>query len=144
MRARSPRALARLARDAKPDGFADAARAIMTTDTYPKLATRKAEIDGVEVTINGIAKGAGMIAPDMATMLAFLFTDAAIEPQVLRASLDPAVDETLQRHHHRRRHLDQRHAADLRHRAVRHARRPAHRARRRSPARRASASRCTR
>jgi len=87
--------LAALADDAKADAYADAARAIMTTDTYPKLATRKAEIDGVEITINGIAKGAGMIAPDMATMLAFLFTDAAIEPQALRASLDPAVDETL-------------------------------------------------
>jgi glutamate N-acetyltransferase/amino-acid N-acetyltransferase len=87
--------LGRLASDAKGDGFADAARAIMTTDTYPKLATRKAEIDGVSVNINGIAKGAGMIAPDMATMLAFLFTDAAIEPEVLRASLDPAVDETF-------------------------------------------------
>ena len=87
--------LAALAQDAKPDAFAEAARAIMTTDTYPKLATRKAEIDGVEVTINGIAKGAGMIAPDMATMLAFLFTDAAIEAHALRASLDPAVDETF-------------------------------------------------
>jgi glutamate N-acetyltransferase/amino-acid N-acetyltransferase len=87
--------LATLAQEAKPDGFTDAARAIMTTDTYPKLATRKAEIDGVEVTINGIAKGAGMIAPDMATLLAFLFTDAAIEPQALRASLDPAVEETF-------------------------------------------------
>ena len=84
-----------LAREAKPDAFADAARAIMTTDTYPKLATRRAEIDGVSIAINGIAKGAGMIAPDMATMLAFLFTDAAIEPEVLRASLDPAVDETF-------------------------------------------------
>src|SRR6185312_7332295 len=87
--------LSTLAEQAKPDAFADAARAIMTTDTYPKLATRKAEIDGVEVTINGIAKGAGMIAPDMATMLAFLFTDAAIEAHALRASLDPAVDETF-------------------------------------------------
>ncbi len=84
-----------LARDAKADAYADAARAIMTTDTFPKLATRKAEIEGVEVTINGIAKGSGMIAPDMATMLAFIFTDAAIEPQALRASLDPAVDETF-------------------------------------------------
>ena len=74
----------------RPTPIADAARAIMTTDTFPKLATRKAEIDGVAVTINGIAKGAGMIAPDMATLLAFLFTDAAIEPQALRASLDPA------------------------------------------------------
>ena len=84
-----------LARDAKEDAFADAACAIMTTDTFPKLATRQAEIDGFSVTINGIAKGAGMIAPDMATMLAFLFTDAAIEPAALRASLDPAVEETL-------------------------------------------------
>lgn len=87
--------LATLAQQAVPDGFAQAARAIMTTDTYPKLATRKAEIDGVEITINGIAKGAGMIAPDMATLLAFLFTDAAIEAQALRASLDPAVQETF-------------------------------------------------
>jgi glutamate N-acetyltransferase/amino-acid N-acetyltransferase len=67
----------------------------MTTDTFPKLATHKAEIDGVEVTVNGIAKGAGMIAPDMATMLAFLFTDAAIEPAALRACLNPAVDDSL-------------------------------------------------
>jgi glutamate N-acetyltransferase/amino-acid N-acetyltransferase len=89
------RALPRLAEEATPDAFADAARAIMTTDTYPKLATRKAEIDGVSVTINGIAKGAGMIAPDMATMLAFLFTDAAIEPPALRASLDAGVDNTF-------------------------------------------------
>ncbi|HLC08214.1 MAG TPA: bifunctional glutamate N-acetyltransferase/amino-acid acetyltransferase ArgJ [Methyloceanibacter sp.] len=87
--------LGRLAREAKGDAFEGAARAIMTTDTYPKLATRKVEIDGVSININGIAKGAGMIAPDMATMLAFLFTDAAIEPEVLRATLDPAVDETF-------------------------------------------------
>jgi glutamate N-acetyltransferase/amino-acid N-acetyltransferase len=87
--------LSALAREATPGGFEEAARAIMTTDTYPKLATRQAEIDGVAISINGIAKGAGMIAPDMATMLAFLFTDAAIEPQALRASLDPAVDETF-------------------------------------------------
>jgi len=89
------RRLGGLAREARTESYADASRAIMTTDTYPKLATRKAEIDGVSITINGIAKGAGMIAPDMATMLAFLFTDAAIEPQALRASLDPAVDETF-------------------------------------------------
>src|SRR6478672_9837450 len=77
------------------EAAAEAARAIMTTDTYPKLAMRQTEIEGVPVTINGIAKGAGMIAPDMATMLAFLFTDAAIEPAALRACLDPAVDETF-------------------------------------------------
>jgi glutamate N-acetyltransferase/amino-acid N-acetyltransferase len=84
-----------LARDAKPDAFEHAARAIMTTDTYPKLAMRQAEIEGVPVTINGIAKGAGMIAPDMATMLAFLFTDAAIEPGPLHEILSPAVDATF-------------------------------------------------
>jgi glutamate N-acetyltransferase/amino-acid N-acetyltransferase len=84
-----------LAKRGVPDGFEQAARAIMTTDTYPKLATRKAEIGGVRIHINGIAKGAGMIAPDMATMLAFLFTDAPIEPSALRACLDPAVEETF-------------------------------------------------
>jgi glutamate N-acetyltransferase / amino-acid N-acetyltransferase len=87
--------LGNLAREAKPDGFADAARAIMTTDTYPKLVTHVADIDGVRVTINGIAKGAGMIAPDMATMLAFLFTDAAIEPQALRETLAPLVEDSF-------------------------------------------------
>ncbi|MBE7197735.1 MAG: bifunctional glutamate N-acetyltransferase/amino-acid acetyltransferase ArgJ [Parafilimonas terrae] len=64
--------------------WAEAARAIMTTDTFPKLATRTATIDGVTVTLNGIAKGAGMIAPDMATMLSFVFTDAALPQAVLQ------------------------------------------------------------
>jgi glutamate N-acetyltransferase / amino-acid N-acetyltransferase len=80
--------LAGLAKEAVADAFETAARAIMTTDTYPKLATRKARIGDVEVTINGIAKGAGMIEPDMATMLAFVFTDAAVEP----AALKPMVE----------------------------------------------------
>lgn len=65
-----------------------AARAIMTTDTYPKMATATANIGGVTVTINGIAKGSGMIAPDMATMLAFVFTDAAIPADSLQAMLN--------------------------------------------------------
>ncbi|WP_375464077.1 bifunctional glutamate N-acetyltransferase/amino-acid acetyltransferase ArgJ [uncultured Methylobacterium sp.] len=69
------------------EAWTAAARAIMTTDTFPKCATRSAEIDGVPVTINGIAKGAGMIAPDMATMLAFVFTDAALPQPVLQALL---------------------------------------------------------
>jgi len=84
-----------LAAKASADAIEEAARAIMTTDTYPKLATREAKIDGTSVTINGIAKGAGMIAPDMATMLAFVFTDAAIEPGFLREILAPAADETF-------------------------------------------------
>ena len=87
--------LAGLAATAEPEGFEQAARAIMTTDTYPKLATRQANIEGVPVTINGITKGAGMIAPDMATMLAFIFTDAAIEPGPLHEMLVPAADETF-------------------------------------------------
>ncbi len=64
-----------------------AARAIMTTDTFPKMATASAQIDGQTVKINGIAKGSGMIAPDMATMLAFVFTDATIPQDVLQAML---------------------------------------------------------
>jgi glutamate N-acetyltransferase/amino-acid N-acetyltransferase len=64
-----------------------AARAIMTTDTYPKMATRTATIGGVTVTINGFCKGSGMIAPDMATMLAFVFTDAKIPAATLQTLL---------------------------------------------------------
>ncbi|WP_237153235.1 bifunctional glutamate N-acetyltransferase/amino-acid acetyltransferase ArgJ [Oryzibacter oryziterrae] len=62
----------------------DAARAIMTTDTFPKVATRTVDFGGVPVVINGMAKGAGMIAPDMATMLSFIFTDAPIAAPVLQ------------------------------------------------------------
>jgi glutamate N-acetyltransferase / amino-acid N-acetyltransferase len=81
------RILGLLAGAAAADGWRDAAEAIMTTDTYPKLATASAEIDGKHVTINGIAKGSGMIAPDMATMLAFLFTDANLPADVLQKLL---------------------------------------------------------
>ena len=73
-----------LVTSAKADAWPRAARAIMTTDTYPKLATRKARIGDVEVSINGFCKGAGMIAPDMATMLCFLFTDAAVSAPALQ------------------------------------------------------------
>ena len=72
-------------------GWMDAARAIMTTDTYPKLATATAMIDDHKVTINGIAKGSGMIAPDMATMLSFVFTDAAIPAAALQEMLSAGV-----------------------------------------------------
>ena len=71
--------------------YLDAARAIMTTDTFPKVATRTAKIGETEVVLVGIAKGAGMIAPDMATMLSFLFTDAAIEAPVLQSLISAAV-----------------------------------------------------
>ena len=87
--------LGNLARSAEADRFEDAARAIMTTDTYAKLATRTALIGDVEVTINGFCKGAGMIAPDMATMLCFIFTDAAIEADVLQELLSEHVTSTF-------------------------------------------------
>jgi glutamate N-acetyltransferase / amino-acid N-acetyltransferase len=77
------------------DNWEQAARAIMTTDTYPKMATRSAEIGGKKVTINGIAKGSGMIAPDMATMLAFVFTDASIPMPVLQHLLEHANAKTF-------------------------------------------------
>jgi glutamate N-acetyltransferase/amino-acid N-acetyltransferase len=77
------------------DGFDAAARAIMTTDTYPKLATRTATIGDTTVTINGICKGAGMIAPDMATMLCFIFTDAAISSGALQAMISDHVTTTF-------------------------------------------------
>ncbi len=72
------------------NAWEDAARAIMTTDTFPKAATRSARIGKTEVTINGIAKGSGMIAPDMATMLAFVFTDAKLPAPVLQRLLERA------------------------------------------------------
>ncbi|WP_319519273.1 bifunctional glutamate N-acetyltransferase/amino-acid acetyltransferase ArgJ [uncultured Martelella sp.] len=83
--------LSDMAADARPDMWLEAARAIMTTDTYPKVATRGATIDGVSVTLNGIAKGAGMIAPDMATMLSFIATDAAVSAGALQQLLAEGV-----------------------------------------------------
>jgi len=68
---------------AREDGWFDAARAIMTTDTVPKGASRRVTIDGAPVTVTGIAKGAGMIHPDMATMLSFLATDAPVDRALL-------------------------------------------------------------
>ncbi|TGQ96170.1 bifunctional ornithine acetyltransferase/N-acetylglutamate synthase, partial [Mesorhizobium sp. M4B.F.Ca.ET.200.01.1.1] len=70
--------LAGLVSDGKPNLWTEAARAIMTTDTYPKVATQTVKLGDADVTINGISKGAGMIAPDMATMLSFIATDAPI------------------------------------------------------------------
>ncbi len=87
--------LDRLAQGAAPGRLLDAAKAIMTTDTFPKVATARAKLGGVTVTINGIAKGAGMIAPDMATMLSFVFTDAPIAAPALQALLSAAVVDTF-------------------------------------------------
>jgi len=89
------RVMTGLVADVRPDGYGDAAKAIMTTDTFPKLATARARLRGTDVTINGFAKGAGMIAPDMATMLAFVFTDAPISAPVLQAVLREGVTDTF-------------------------------------------------
>jgi glutamate N-acetyltransferase/amino-acid N-acetyltransferase len=84
-----------LAREASAGRFHDAAKAIMTTDTFPKVATAQVKLGDATVTINGIAKGAGMIAPDMATMLSFVFTDAPIAAPALQAIVSAAVVDTL-------------------------------------------------
>jgi glutamate N-acetyltransferase / amino-acid N-acetyltransferase len=74
------------------EGWEDAARAIMTTDTFPKGATASATIDGATVRLNGFCKGSGMIAPDMATMLAYLFTDGSLPAAVMQPLLGAAAD----------------------------------------------------
>lgn len=84
-----------LVADAQGPRWLDAAKAIMTTDTFPKVATATVKIGRTPVTINGIAKGAGMIAPDMATMLSFVFTDAPIAPAALQALLKAGVANTF-------------------------------------------------
>jgi glutamate N-acetyltransferase/amino-acid N-acetyltransferase len=84
-----------LARAAAPGAWHAAARAIMTTDTFPKLATRTVRLGGADVVLNGFAKGAGMIAPDLATMLVYIFTDAAVDRTVLQAMLATGADKTF-------------------------------------------------
>src|SRR6185312_8561510 len=89
------RILADLVEAGASGGWRDAAQAIMTTDTYPKLATAQAAIDGHKITINGIAKGSGMIAPDMATMLAFVATNANLPSAVLQELLSSGVETSF-------------------------------------------------
>ena len=79
------------------DGWPDAAAGIMTTDTVPKGASRQFKLGGKTVTVTGIAKGAGMIRPDMATMLAFVATDAAVSPDVLQVVLADAARVSFNR-----------------------------------------------
>lgn len=88
-------AMMALASGLSPSGWEAAARAIMTTDTFPKGAGRAIEIEGVPVNIAGFAKGSGMIAPDMATMLAFVFTDAAVSPAALQQMLREGTDRSF-------------------------------------------------
>lgn len=90
-------ALPGLVENLRPDGLPEAARAIMTTDTRPKMAQVREKIGRATVTVAGIAKGAGMIHPDLATLLAFVLTDAVIPPKVLRAFLKEAADQSFNR-----------------------------------------------
>lgn len=87
--------LATLAESAAPGDWMDAAKAIMTTDTFPKVATATVKLGKAKVTINGMAKGAGMIAPDMATMLSFVFTDAPLSSAALQQLLKSGVEDTF-------------------------------------------------
>ena len=86
-----------LIRSLKEDGIMDLATAIMTTDTVPKVVSRQACIDGVPFTVVAVAKGAGMIRPDMATMLCFVCTDLKVSSNVLARVLFPAVDQSFNR-----------------------------------------------
>lgn len=86
-----------LTRQLAPGGWDKAARAIMTTDTFPKGVVRRFTLDGMETTLVGITKGAGMIHPQMATMLGYLFTDAAITPSAWQRLLERAVDQSFNR-----------------------------------------------
>ena len=81
----------------RADGLPDAARAIMTTDTHPKLATRRVRVGDATMHVAGIAKGVGMVEPNMATLLAFVLTDAAATPAFVRRTLRDAVGPTLNR-----------------------------------------------
>ena len=84
-----------LAANLDPGGIEKAARAIMTTDTFPKGAAAENAGEGGPIRIAGIAKGSGMIAPDMATMLVYIFTDAMISPKLLQKMLSRQVDDTF-------------------------------------------------
>ncbi|MDR9435739.1 MAG: bifunctional glutamate N-acetyltransferase/amino-acid acetyltransferase ArgJ [Thiohalophilus sp.] len=78
-------------------GWHDAAYGILTTDTVPKLVSRRLELDGRPITVTGMAKGSGMIRPDMATMLAYIATDAAVDQPLLQNLLQQAVDRSFNR-----------------------------------------------
>ena len=79
------------------DGIHDLAEAIMTTDTVPKVVSRRGELDGAVFTVSGVAKGSGMICPDMATMLCFVMTDVQASPGLLKEMLAAVVDRSLNR-----------------------------------------------
>jgi glutamate N-acetyltransferase/amino-acid N-acetyltransferase len=91
------KALPRLIKSASPEGIADFSEAVMTTDTFPKVVTRSAVINGDLIKVCGIAKGSGMIMPQMATMLAFILTNAAIKKDLLTTLLKKTAEETFNR-----------------------------------------------
>ena len=88
-------AMPELVRDIKPDGMANFAEAIMTTDTVPKVVTRQGVMEGVPYTVTGVAKGSGMIRPDMATMLCFVMSDIKISHDLLMEALLSATDKSF-------------------------------------------------
>jgi glutamate N-acetyltransferase / amino-acid N-acetyltransferase len=92
---RIARVIGALVTEARADALLGAAKAIMTTDTFPKVATAQVKLGDADVVLSGIAKGAGMIAPDMATMLAYVFTDAALAPSALQAMLSKSVERSF-------------------------------------------------
>jgi glutamate N-acetyltransferase/amino-acid N-acetyltransferase len=92
---RITRVIDQLVAEARDDALIGAAKAIMTTDTFPKIATARVKLGDADVVINGIAKGAGMIAPDMATMLAYVFTDAPVSSGALQTMLSKLVERSF-------------------------------------------------
>ncbi|HKO88792.1 MAG TPA: bifunctional glutamate N-acetyltransferase/amino-acid acetyltransferase ArgJ [Burkholderiales bacterium] len=90
-------ALPRCAASLRAENWAEAASAIMTTDTVPKAVSRSARIEGKEITVTGIAKGVGMLQPNMATMLSFIATDAAVSPRALRQMVREVADVSFNR-----------------------------------------------
>jgi glutamate N-acetyltransferase/amino-acid N-acetyltransferase len=90
-------AIPSLAARLRPDGFQDLAAAMLTTDTVPKIVRRQIEMAGGTCTVLGVAKGSGMIRPDLATMLCFVCTDAAVPSQALQAMLHRSVERSFNR-----------------------------------------------
>ena len=86
-----------LVKSLKPEGISDLARAIMTTDTVPKIVSGQGQLEGKTFTVTGVAKGAGMIRPDMATMLCFVCTDVAVTCEILKKTLAKAADKSFNR-----------------------------------------------
>lgn len=86
-----------LVSDLSPDGIMDVAKAFMTTDTVPKAVSVQTEIEGKTLTVTGIVKGAGMIRPDMATMLCYIMSDVVASPAYLKQALKTAVDRSFNR-----------------------------------------------